>query len=637
MPDCPNDGHLEGSSKRTTMLDGRDVPWQDENDINQERGRERPRRIRSSKPKVKTGCNNCKMRRIKCDEQRPECSQCVRSKKRCTGYAPPPRASVSDARILPQGLGKDVEPATIVEALGQPALTDQNTLASRTPSHDQAIHKVDRHIQHKDNFVSQEHFKHRSGSACGLLRTAIELLQRTVKTTRNDQNDKASKVTISLTRALQALILWDERHSVSEGRLDTVIEMSKRVRNTTLSSLRKIIITVSKDIIPNLPGDASLQKALIEPFDTKGFISTHIIDDDSGNDSDHEVDSGSTDTEQETLDNHLKNLDEYIRGLNDLDSSLTNPAMDPVTVTSSTLKEAVPLAKQGSSPLPPHHFYSLRIRDLFPEVSYYLADRLGQSNWERYRLILGSREQAANQVDEDDPPLDIEHTLHNPSRYGSSRQGAVTLPDSGVGTSLQTYPMFQSTLSTAISGIGDGSYSAFPSLSKEAKAGKPFECDACGRQVVVTRSRLWKKHLLDDLQPYICIVPECEVNKMSFPSQIAWIEHVRLRHSCADFLQNICCPFCKVSTPPEVFSMLTHIAKHLEVISAIALPRYDPNDAAEESSQSMSTATNAASDESDEVLRNVAHFVENNATTLNIPVPHVDTTANRDDRNPREI
>ncbi|KAH9908388.1 hypothetical protein F4778DRAFT_717069 [Xylariomycetidae sp. FL2044] len=52
---------------------------------------QRPRRVRVSKPKVKTGCNNCKQRRIKCDEKRPECSQCVRSKKTCPGYPPPLR------------------------------------------------------------------------------------------------------------------------------------------------------------------------------------------------------------------------------------------------------------------------------------------------------------------------------------------------------------------------------------------------------------------------------------------------------------------------------------------------------------------------------------------------------------------
>ncbi|CAK7220688.1 hypothetical protein SCUCBS95973_004247 [Sporothrix curviconia] len=62
------------------------------------------KRARTSRPKVKTGCSNCKQRRIKCDEKRPACSQCVRSKKECTGYPPPPRGSrpFEEIRIAPK-------------------------------------------------------------------------------------------------------------------------------------------------------------------------------------------------------------------------------------------------------------------------------------------------------------------------------------------------------------------------------------------------------------------------------------------------------------------------------------------------------------------------------------------------------
>ncbi|TQV99295.1 mercuric reductase [Cordyceps javanica] len=64
------------------------------------------KRGRRSNPKVKTGCTNCKKRRIKCDEKRPECTQCVRSGKACTGYPPPSRHArpVMDIRIAPKPL-----------------------------------------------------------------------------------------------------------------------------------------------------------------------------------------------------------------------------------------------------------------------------------------------------------------------------------------------------------------------------------------------------------------------------------------------------------------------------------------------------------------------------------------------------
>ncbi|RFU81972.1 c6 zinc finger domain [Trichoderma arundinaceum] len=64
------------------------------------------KRGRRSNPKVKTGCLNCKQRRIKCDEKRPACSQCVRSKKECTGYPAPSRSArtITDVRIAPKPL-----------------------------------------------------------------------------------------------------------------------------------------------------------------------------------------------------------------------------------------------------------------------------------------------------------------------------------------------------------------------------------------------------------------------------------------------------------------------------------------------------------------------------------------------------
>lgn len=33
-----------------------------------------------------TGCATCKLRRIKCDEARPQCRKCTKGKRTCTGY-----------------------------------------------------------------------------------------------------------------------------------------------------------------------------------------------------------------------------------------------------------------------------------------------------------------------------------------------------------------------------------------------------------------------------------------------------------------------------------------------------------------------------------------------------------------------
>ncbi|KAK7416687.1 hypothetical protein QQX98_005013 [Neonectria punicea] len=49
--------------------------------------RNRQKLSRTSTPKVRTGCITCKKRRIKCDEAKPHCSNCLKSRGHCEGYA----------------------------------------------------------------------------------------------------------------------------------------------------------------------------------------------------------------------------------------------------------------------------------------------------------------------------------------------------------------------------------------------------------------------------------------------------------------------------------------------------------------------------------------------------------------------
>lgn len=49
---------------------------------------DKPKLSRTSVPKVRTGCITCKKRHIKCDEGRPSCANCLKSRGRCEGYAP---------------------------------------------------------------------------------------------------------------------------------------------------------------------------------------------------------------------------------------------------------------------------------------------------------------------------------------------------------------------------------------------------------------------------------------------------------------------------------------------------------------------------------------------------------------------
>ncbi|KAF4775432.1 C6 zinc finger protein [Colletotrichum scovillei] len=46
----------------------------------------KPQQVRASKPKVRSGCVTCKLRRVKCDEGRPACAACLKYQGHCGGY-----------------------------------------------------------------------------------------------------------------------------------------------------------------------------------------------------------------------------------------------------------------------------------------------------------------------------------------------------------------------------------------------------------------------------------------------------------------------------------------------------------------------------------------------------------------------
>lgn len=72
-----------------------------------------------------------RQRRIKCDELRPSCTQCRRSRKDCGGYPPPPRAKIfEEIRIAPKpGAGH------VISTLPDIAIRTTPSQAPQTPNH----------------------------------------------------------------------------------------------------------------------------------------------------------------------------------------------------------------------------------------------------------------------------------------------------------------------------------------------------------------------------------------------------------------------------------------------------------------------------------------------------------------------
>ncbi|KAF2490603.1 hypothetical protein BU16DRAFT_159462 [Lophium mytilinum] len=71
------------------------------------------------------------------------------------------------------------------------------------------------------------------------------------------------------------------------------------------------------------------------------------------------------------------------------------------------------------------------------------------------------------------------------------------------------------------------------------KNGKPLEqfvCPYCSVTQIIKSERSWKKHVLEDLQPYACTYPACELQEYLFENREEWnnheTQHHRLEWSC---------------------------------------------------------------------------------------------------------
>lgn len=65
----------------------------------------------------------------------------------------------------------------------------------------------------------------------------------------------------------------------------------------------------------------------------------------------------------------------------------------------------------------------------------------------------------------------------------------------------------------------------------------------------------------------------CPFASTPFPDMKSWTQHMKLEHGSSSYLRNATCMMCGTATSDDIASHLAHISRHLEEISAAALPR----------------------------------------------------------------
>ncbi|KAF5001849.1 hypothetical protein FDECE_10838 [Fusarium decemcellulare] len=178
----------------------------------------------------------------------------------------------------------------------------------------------------------------------------------------------------------------------------------------------------------------------------------------------------------------------------------------------------------------------------------------------------------------------------------------------------------------------DGKGVELPGPPPEALEGESFTCPYCfvlcpARQ---GKGKVWKAHVLQDLQPYVCTYDNCRTPNELYPSRRRWLQHEESIHRrvwrCKDHPQAIFeseeglrvhfqeehgdltrrsidelllisafarvddrefCPIC-FRKPPFQKGLSNHIANHLEQISLFSLPR---NNAEAENGSAVAVAS----------------------------------------------
>ncbi|MCJ1327768.1 hypothetical protein MMC10_004443 [Thelotrema lepadinum] len=285
-----------------------------------------------------------------------------------------------------------------------------------------------------------------------------------------------------------------------------------------------------------------------------------------------------------------------------------------------------------------------RVADRFNKAETDLVHRLGESNWQRFMIVRAQMDQTSQfgqqgQVAEErvsEPPISV--IFKEDSKPKSMFLPQTLFHDSGLGTSIA------SALSQARS---DASHTSFlsscsgdlesslrvPKTPAAVGLAEPFLCEICGKNLHRIRNRVdWKRHVFEDLQPYICTFPSCDKHLVKFASRSQWSDHEFSAHrvlrswncpECEDSSSSAAllerhlreshplvldetqiplvvasalslqaapihdqeCPLCRAIPGKSKRNFVKHLARHLESIALAVLPRDSEEESEEESDQ----------------------------------------------------
>ena len=199
-----------------------------------------------------------------------------------------------------------------------------------------------------------------------------------------------------------------------------------------------------------------------------------------------------------------------------------------------------------------NQYYVDSIKEQFHSVSPDLADSLGHANMVRSLRVRAQREKNQRLLDSIQP-------------RSESAAGESSSQDSGCEATEEA--------NTALSSDHDQDEPLeMIDLPRYIQSGESFQCTACAKWVAFTNPSEWRRHVRDDLQPYVCTISRCPHALAPFPTRQEWAQHLILEYNLASPIKEFMCPLCQEAIGSEQPAIIDHLAPHLEEISLAAVP-----------------------------------------------------------------
>ncbi|KAI0114791.1 hypothetical protein F4814DRAFT_448628 [Daldinia grandis] len=396
-------------------------------------------------------------------------------------------------------------------------------------------------------------------------------------------------------------IIWARDYGVEGGELDSLLQNSRQLYIFVIEILVSTCTALRSVWANTVPGSEleNLRRIVwIVPEQASYMVQ------DTSDSSDGESDTG------------IKNNQDSTRGLLDTIETLLNeiecllelgPRLEEPVFDYSTEEQSASL-RPSIAPGPARYFVDIVLAK-FPKCDLDFAVAIGQANWDSTLRLQEKRNIVPDSVHETaaDKPTTI-------------------FQDSGLGSSLPGVSLRATTIISSNGDNADGDRpmgARIPPLPSEIEVGQLFACMICGEYVEKQNMRAWKKHLLADLQPWICCQMACPCDRKPFETRGAWVEHLSKEHTSHPEWDDKTCPLCRIVINEGGLTTLSHVARHLEEIFLATLPCYPKDDENKDKDTALSSGM-LSLNQSDIVLD--GGIASEGVPAINTIPPNIDAT-----------